>query len=242
MPDQRSLPVRVLDHPASYVAHGLLALAGLFYFGYLVATWVPFAIKQLKSSYLIFFFHFPNALNTFVFFGGCLGGSVLFLITKQPRWDRWARCSAEVGVMAGFVLLATGMTWAKAAWDHWWVWDDPRLMSAAVMMLTYLGYLTLQAGIEDPHKRRTFSAVFGVLAFLNIPIVHKAIEWFGETSHPPKLDGLSDPSIIATRWFGVLVFLILYLLLLRWRQSRLTTTEEIEDALDRIRRLEEAPR
>ncbi len=225
--------------PTAFAIHAALAMAALAVHLYLITTYVPFAIRMLGSSYLIFFFHFPSAFNTFIFYGGVMGASALYLATRDPRWDRMARASGEVGVLAGLVLLATGSTWAKAAWGHWWVWDDPRLLSAAIMELCYLGYLTLQGGIEEPEKRRRYAAVFGILAFLNIPIVHFAIRWFGEVSHPKVLSEFSDIEIIRTRWFGVLAFLLLYSLVLRFRYDRVSFGEETEATLDRVRRLED---
>ena len=88
------------------------------------------------------------------------------------------------------------------------MWDDKRLMTAAIMWLTYAGYVVLQAQIEDPERRRLYAAVFGILAFLNIPLVHFAIKWFGDVSHPMKFKDLaSNEGIPVTRWTGVVAFL-----------------------------------
>ena len=113
-------------------------------------------------------------------------------------------------------------------------------MSAAIMWLTYAGYVLLQNQVEDSVKRRRFAAIFGILAFVNIPFVHYAVEWFGKTSHPEKFeDFTSASSITITRWFGVLAFLVFYLLLYRWRVAREGTKERLETVLARVRRIEE---
>jgi heme exporter protein C len=225
---------------AGFVVHALLTLAALAALNWLVVRHVPYAIRVIGNSYLIFFYHFPAAINVFVFYGGVLAASCAYLATKDPVWDRRARVACEVGVLANAVLLMTGSTWARAAWGVWWRWEDPRLMSAAVMSLVYLGYLVLQHGMEDDARRRTYAAVYGILAFINIPIVHYSIRWFGEKSHPMEFSQLSDVEIVRTRWFGVLAFLLFYLLLYRWKYEREALRERAEGALQRLRELEEA--
>jgi heme exporter protein C len=223
-----------------FLVHAALALAALAALNWFVVRHVPFSIKVIGDSYLIFFYHFPAAINVFVFYGGVLAASCIYLATKRPVWDRRARVACEVGVLANAVLLTTGSTWARAAWGVWWRWEDPRLMSAAVMSLVYLGYLVLQHGMEDDARRRTYAAVYGILAFINIPIVHYSIRWFGEKSHPMQFSQLSDAEIVRTRWFAVAAFLLFYLLLYRWKYERDTVRERAEAALLRIRELEEA--
>lgn len=223
-----------------FTAHAIIALILIIVLNVMLVRYVPLEIKFLGSSYLIFFYHFPSALNVFVFYGALMAASALYLKTRNPVWDRRARAAAEVGVLANVVLLVTGSTWARAAWNSWWVWDDPRLMSAAVMSLIYVGYLMLQGAIEEPENRRRTSAVYGILAFVNVPVVHFSIKWFGQTSHPMKFDEFgSDPSIVTTRWYGVIVFLVFYLLLYRWSFDRLSLAERVENALGRVRGIEE---
>ena len=222
-----------------FVAHVLLALIALFGLNWLVVTYVPFEIKMIGSSYLIFFYHFPGAINGALFYLGLFAFSIAYLRTKKPVWDRRARAAAGVGFLANMVLVSTGSTWAKAAWNAWWVWSDPRLMSAAVASLIFLGYLMLQGAVEEPARRRQISAVYGILAFVNIPVVHFSIQWFGQTSHPMKFDAMSAESIVHTRWYAVVAFLLLYLALYRWGYDRMTRNERVEDALNRIRRIEE---
>ncbi len=222
-----------------FVFHAALALAALAALNVLIVYYVPFSIRGIGDSYLIFFYHFPAAINVFFFYAVGCTASALYLATRADAWDRRARVATEVGVLCNAVLLVTGSTWAKAAWDHWWVWNDPRLLSAAVMSLTYLGYLSLQYGLEDPVKRRTYAAVYGIMAFLNVPIVHYSIRWFGETRHPLKFDRLSDAEIVITRWYGVLAFFVFYLFLYRWKYDREFVRERADAALDKLRLLEE---
>ncbi len=222
-----------------FVVHALAALAALLALNWLVVTYAPLEIKMIGSSYLIFFYHLPAAISMGILYTAMMVFSVAYLRTRRPVWDRRARSAAEVGFLANMVLLVTGSTWAKAAWNVWWVWSDPRLMSAAVMSLIYLGYLMLQGAVEEPQRRRQISAVYGTLAFINLPVVHYSIQWFGQTSHPMKFDSMSTASIIDTKRFALFAFFLLYAVIYRWAYDRTTRTERVEDALQRIRRIEE---
>ncbi len=222
-----------------FLTHALIAIAALAALNWLIVTYVPFAIRQIGSSYLIFFYHFPSAICMYVFYAVLCVASVVYLLTKDPVWDARARVAAGVGVLANAVVLVTGSAWAKAAWNAWWIWDDPRLMSAAITWLVYVGYVVLQRSVEDAEKRRTFAAVYGILAILNAALVHYAIRWFGEVSHPKQFSAMSDAEIVSVRWYGVLAFLVFYLLLYRWRYDREYVSEKLEAALQRVRRLEE---
>jgi len=224
----------------SFIAHAIAAIALVSALNVLIARYVPFSIEKIEQSYLIFYYHLPAALSCLILFTMVLVASIAFLATGRPAWDRRARAAAGVGLLACTITLATGSTWASAAWNTWWDWGDARLMSAAVMWLTYAGYVLLQDQIDDAPRRRRFAAVFGILAFVNIPLVHWAIEWFGETHHPETFQDLgTDPRITKTRWFGVLAFFVFYLLLYRWRLAREETKERLESVLARVRRIEE---
>ena len=97
----------------------------------LIGFYVPGKDRTIGESYLIFFFHFPSAMNclNFFFFSGIL--SLIYLVSGKRSLDHWAATAAEVGVLACTITLVTGSIWAKAAWGHWWVITDPRLMTVA---------------------------------------------------------------------------------------------------------------
>jgi len=226
--------------PWHWWLHAAVALVLLSILNWMIANYVPFAVRKIEQSYLIFYYHFPAALSCFILFTVNFVASIAVLCTGSSDWDRRARIAGEVGLLACSITLATGSTWASAAWNTWWDWSDARLMSAAVMWLTYAGYVLLQNQVEDPVRRRRYAAVFGVLAFVNIPLTKYAIEWFGKTSHPAKFEDFqSDASITQTRWFGVLAFFSFYLLIFRWRMAREITRERVDSILSRVRRIEE---
>lgn len=185
-----------------------------------VGFWVPQEERQLGSSYLIFFFHFPSALNCMEFF--LLGGvfSAIYLRNKSPSMDLWAVSSIEVGMLACTITLVTGGIWARAAWGEWdtWVINDPRLMSVYFMWLTYAAYLALRSSMDQGKRRELYCAVFGILASINVPVVYYAIRIFGKENHPMSLT-LNTTSMKVTQWFGWASFLVLYIGLVRLRRN-----------------------
>ena len=185
-----------------------------------VGCWVPHEEKILGSSYLIFFFHFPsaiNCMNLFVIGGVC---SFLYLLNRNPSMDLWATSAIEVGMLACTITLVTGGIWARAAWGEWdtWVINDPRLMSVYFMWLTYAAYLALRSSMDQGKRRELYCAVFGILASINVPVVYYAIRIFGKENHPMSLT-LNTTSMKVTQWFGWASFLVLYIALVRLRRN-----------------------
>jgi heme exporter protein C len=192
-----------------------------------VGFWLPANVVDEKglpaiggASYLIFFFHFPSAVNclNFFMFAGVLAGIDLWRGQKDPRGELRTVAAVEVGVVACAVTLVTGSIWAKAAWNVFWEFRDSRLMTVAIMELTYLGYLALRASAEESATRARFSAVFAVIAAINVPIVYYSIKIWGRVLHPmPSADLFGATEMKVTQWFGALAFLVLYIALWRIR-------------------------
>jgi len=222
-----------------FVVHAVTALVLLVALNGLVAAYVPFAIQGIGSSYLIMYYHVPSAIvSTALYAFVCLAG-ILYLATADRRWDRLGRAYVAAGLLANLVTLLTGSVWAKAAWNHWWDWRDPRLITYAILFLMYVGYVALNASVDDEERRPRYAAVYGIVAALNILFVKKAIDWFGLASHPENV-GTKDPAITMTWTFGIVVFLVFYTALAQWKLHRDALRERAEAALARVRRLEEA--
>jgi heme exporter protein C len=198
----------------------------------LMAFYVPPSESELKGNYLIFFFHFPSAICCLLFFLMAGLASIAYLVEGSPRADHFAVAGVEIGLLGCTITMVTGSIWAKAAWGVFWVWDDPRLMTVAIMWFTYLGYLALRSSIDSPPQRARFAAVFGIIAMANIFLVWFAIHLFGQKSHPMKVD--FDPAMNTTKLVGLMAFLVLYLAFWfhRYRIARLRSeTQRLEERL-----------
>jgi heme exporter protein C len=134
------------------------------------------------AIFKIIFFHVPMALTAMLCSAVALITSILFLATKNFKYDAVAVASTEVGLAFLLGNLVTGSIWARIIWGVWWAWDV-RLTSALVCWLLYAGYLMLRRAIEEPTQRATFAACFSIFAFIDVPIVYLSIRLF-RTQHP----------------------------------------------------------
>jgi len=131
----------------------------------------------------IFYIHMPSFFGAFTAFGATVVGGILYLVRRSDKWDKIAVAGVEVGLAFSIINLVTGSIWARPIWNTWWTWD-PRLTSAAIMVLTYAAYLMLRAGIEDPERKKGFMSVYGIFAFVSVLTTLFIIRIVPETIHP----------------------------------------------------------
>ncbi len=177
----------------------------------------------------IFYFHVASAwVGFFGFFVTFLAG-VGYLLSGQRRWDVLALSSVEVGVTFITMTVVTGSLWAKPAWGTYWTWE-PRLTISAVQLLIYVAYLMLRGSVEGREQRARFSSVYGIVAFVTVPLSWFAIRWW-RTIHPDILTG-GDQMAIAPRMIHTLLvsigaFTLLYAALLSLRMKLEWTSDEL---------------
>lgn len=157
----------------------LLGLIGTLYLGlFFVGTDVEQGDVQR-----LFYIHMPAFFGAFTAFGATVFGGIMYLRKRDAKWDRLAVAGVEVGLTLSTVNLLTGIAWMRPIWNSWWLWD-PRLTSAAIMVLTYAAYLMLRAGIENPDTRRRFASVYGILAITTVILTLVIIRIRPDTIHP----------------------------------------------------------
>ncbi len=165
----------------------------------------------------IFYFHVPSAWVAFLAFFIVFIASILFLRTSQTRWDTLARSAAEIGVVFLTLVLLTGPLWAKPVWNTYWTWDA-RLTTSFVLWLIYIAYHMLRHFVPDEERGARFAAVFGIIGFLDVPIVYMSIRWW-RTLHPSAVIGGGEGSGLAAPMLTTLMvclaaFTILFIVLL----------------------------
>lgn len=177
----------------------------------------------------IFYVHVASFSGAFVSFFVTVVGGILYLRTRNPKWDTLALAGVEVGFSLSLINLTTGMIWARPIWNTWWTWD-PRLTSAAIMVLTYAAYLMLRNGIENPETRRRFASVYGILAISTVIITFIIIRIRPDTIHPAVIGASPQnaeggfemtSSMRATLGFNSAVWSILVPATLIWYRVRL---------------------
>jgi heme exporter protein C len=166
--------------------------------------------KSQGAIFKIIFFHVPMAMTAMAACGVALIASVLFLATKNFFYDALAVSVTEVGLAFLAANLITGSIWGRNQWGIWWAWDA-RLTSALVCWILYASYLMLRRAVDEPTQRATFSAVFSIFCFIDVPIVIFSIKWW-RTQHPQPVfwGGGSIPS----DWLMVALWQLLAMVLL----------------------------
>jgi heme exporter protein C len=164
----------------------------------------------------IFYIHVPSAWTAFLAFFVVFIASVCYLVTKNLKWDRIALACAEIGTIFCTVVLITGPIWAKPVWGIWWTWDA-RLTTTLILWLLYVSYLLLRDFLEEPARRATLSAVFGIFCFVDVPIVYYSIQIF-RTQHPQPVIGGGeqsglDPVMLKVLLFAWAAFLVMFVFL-----------------------------
>jgi heme exporter protein C len=161
----------------------------------------------------IFYLHVPAAWSAMLAMGLVGLASVLYLILRDARFDRFAAASAEVGTAFCVVMLTTGPLWARPVWGTWWTWDA-RLTLTLFLFFLYIGYLLLRQAVTDPGVRARYSAVLGICGTVLLPFIHLSVYLF-RTLHPqPIVLKPSAPSLpgvmLVTLLYSFGVFTLLY--------------------------------
>jgi heme exporter protein C len=135
----------------------------------------------------IFYLHVPLAI---VALGGFVAGGIMaiaHLRTGDRRWDLRSYVAIHLSLILGLGVLATGAIWAKASWGHWWVWDEPTLVSFLIVFLLYATYQPLRFSIEDPERQARYASVFAIAAGAFVPINFLAVRLAQSLTHPRVL-------------------------------------------------------
>jgi heme exporter protein C len=203
---------------------------------YLALAGAPDAdLKSETGRYAqrIIYFHIATAWVGFLAFFVTFVGGVGYLRTQERKWDILALSSAEIGTVFMLGVLVSGSIWAKPAWGVWWVWDE-RLTISLIQFLIYVGYLMLRAAVEDPARRARFAAVYGVVAFISVPINFIAIRLW-RTQHPlifgSEEGGGLGPNMMFAFLFTLLTFTVWYITLMGYR----IRLERLRDGVEQLK-------
>jgi heme exporter protein C len=216
---------------------GLVTLTGmgaLLLFGLVLSPEDP-GPSQMGDGVRIMYMHVPVAIIAGLAFGVTALGSAMYLWKRSEFWDLTAAASAEIGVVLTVLTLATGMIWGEFAWGTWWVWDA-RLTSTALLVVLFLGYLAVRR-LQGPREQRSKrAAIAGLIAFVDVPIVHFSVDWWRSLHQPAtisRLDPQIDGLLLFTLMLGMVTFLLAYwwLMIHRFRVQLMESRLE-EQGLD----------
>lgn len=174
----------------------------------------------------ILYVHVPSAWLTMLTFTFCCAFAVAYLMTGRRSFDLLVESTAEVGVMLSILLQLTGMLFAKPTWGVFWDWD-PRLVSTAVMMLAFLGVLTLRSVLADPEQRATWTSVGAILATTSMIVTYFSVRWWRSLHQMQSSpDTVASPMVLVLRMNAfALLFVTVWLVARRWRLAAARAAE-----------------
>jgi heme exporter protein C len=188
----------------------VLGVAMLASGAYLGLVWAP-PEREMGEVYRIIYVHVPQVWMAFLALTLNFGSSVSYLLVRKS-WvaDSISEASAETGVLFGAVGVALGSIWGRPTWGVWWDWD-PRLTTAAIMLVIYTGYLALRKFIEDPEKRAVYSAVVGIIGFVDMPILWFSVRWWRSLHQTQSTPQTVDPQMtMSLRWSATAFLCLLF--------------------------------
>jgi heme exporter protein C len=187
----------------------------------------------------IFYVHVPMAIVTLC--GFVAGGifAIKHLRSGERAWDVRSYVAIHLSIMLGVGVLATGAIWAKTAWGHWWVWDEPVLVSYLIVFLLYCCYQPLRFSISDPERQARYASVFAVTAGAFVPLNFVAVRLAEQYTHPRVLSetGGNMPGDMRVTFLVCIVAMALLFTTL-WKLE--LTSKNASDQLRRLRRRLEA--
>jgi heme exporter protein C len=132
----------------------------------------------------IFYLHVPLAMTALV--GFIVGGvfAIAHLRTNNRKWDAYSYVAIHISVIFGVAVLITGAIWAKASWGHWWVWNEPTLVSFLIVFLMYATYYPFRYAIEDRDRQARYASVFAITAGAFVPLNFMAVRMAQSLVHP----------------------------------------------------------
>ncbi len=180
---------------------GLIALAALLLVsGQVVGFLTSAPDRDMGHLQKIMYVHVPAAWSSFLTFVVVFWGGVMVLWKRSEKADLVAAAAAETGTVLTALTLALGSIWGRPTWGVWWTWDA-RLTSEAVLLLVFVGYLSLRALTDDPERRARWSAAVGILGSLNVPIVYMSVKWWRTLHQMQSSPKTVDPAyVLGLRW------------------------------------------
>ena len=177
----------------------VFGLAGLW-LGMVVA---PTDFQQ-GEGYRIIFIHVPASWMSMFIYLVMAFWAALGLAYNTRLSGMMAQALAPTGALMAFLSLWTGALWGKPMWGTWWVWDA-RLTSELILLFLYIGFIALQASIDDPRRADKAGAVLALVGVVNIPIIYFSVKWWNTLHQGSSVSLTKSPSMASTMLWGMLL-------------------------------------
>src|SRR5450830_987195 len=214
--------------PWFFIAAALFVAAGI-YVGFFVA---PTDFQQGKA-YRIIFIHVPAAWMSMFLYIIMAFWAGIGLAFNTRLSSMMASALAPTGAIMTFIALWTGALWGKPMWGAWWVWDA-RLTSELILLFLYLGFMSLQAAIDDARRADKAGAVIALVGVVNVPIIYFSVKWWNTLHQGASVSLTRSPSMASTMLVGMLIMVIAF-----WMYTIAVTLARVRNIiLDRERHTE----
>jgi heme exporter protein C len=218
--------LRALSITTALIMTGAFALA--FF-------WAPEDADQ-GFSQKIFYVHVPMAIVALCGFVAGAGMAVMHLWKRDSRWDMRSYVAIHLSIILGVGVLVTGSIWARVSWGHWWVWNEPTLVSFLIIFLLYCTYQPLRFSIADPERQARYASVFAIVAGAFVPLNFMAVRLAQQYTHPRVLGNISGNLPGRMEWAFLACLLGMTLLFVTlWKYEM--TSKHASSQLRRLKRL-----
>ncbi len=218
-----------------------VALAVLFG---MAGLWVGFFVAPTDATqgegYRIIFVHVPASWMSMLIYVVMATWAGLGLALNTRLSAMMAQALAPTGALMAFLSLWTGAFWGKPMWGTWWVWDA-RLTSELILLFLYLGFIALQAAIDDPRRADKAGAIFALVGVVNVPIIYFSVKWWNTLHQGSSVSLTKAPSMAQTMLWGMLLMALclwMYSVAMALKRLRIIILER-EAHTDWVRQLAE---
>lgn len=185
--------------PWFFIAAAIFIAVGLY-----ISFFVAPTDFQQGEAYRIIFIHVPAAWMSMIIYLAMAFWAGIGLAFNTRLSSMMASALAPTGALMTFIALWTGALWGKPMWGTWWVWDA-RLTSELILLFLYVGFMALQAAIDDPRRADRAGAVLALVGAINVPIIYFSVQWWNTLHQGASVSLTSSPSMAATMLWGMLI-------------------------------------
>lgn len=164
---------------------------------------------QQGATVLIMFIHVPTVWLAMLCYSVMSLSALGTLVWRHPLADVALRAAAPIGAAFTLLGLITGSLWGKPMWGTWWVWDA-RLTSFLVLLIIYLGIISLGRALEEPTQAAKALAITTLVGFVNLPIIKFSVDWFETLHQPASVSRLAKPAMDVVFLYPLLVMAIAF--------------------------------
>lgn len=164
---------------------------------------------QQGEGYRIIFVHVPASWMSMFLYCVMAFWAAVGLAFNIRLAAMAASAIAPTGALFALLSLVTGSLWGKPMWGTYWVWDA-RLTSELILLLLYIGFIALQAAIDDPRRADKSGAILALVGVVNIPVIYFSVVWWNTLHQGASVSVTKSPSMAQTMLWAMLIMALAF--------------------------------